>query len=116
MVVNNQYLYFSERTYVKQGVMELDTLDAILTQNKAISQQINAITQHLSRIQVSAVSAQHTSYDMSVGFLQGENFGYGQFTPEQVNFMGQKEGESLYESWEMYKLMLKKYPPDMFSN
>ncbi|XP_020972596.1 uncharacterized protein LOC110269237 [Arachis ipaensis] len=88
MVANNQYLYSCERTSVKKRVIELDALDAILAQNKAMSQQINAITQHLSGMQVLAVNAQDTSYDMSGGFPQSESYEYGQFTSEQVNFMG----------------------------
>ncbi|XP_016177935.1 uncharacterized protein LOC107620259 [Arachis ipaensis] len=71
MVANNQYLYSFERTIVKKGVTVLDTLDVILTQNKAMCQQINAITQRLSGMQVSAFNAQDTSYDMSDGFPQG---------------------------------------------
>ncbi|XP_016173226.1 uncharacterized protein LOC107615698 [Arachis ipaensis] len=58
-------------------------LDAILAQNKAMSQQINTITQHLSGMQVLAVNTQDTSYDMSGGFPQGENYDYAQFPPEQ---------------------------------
>ncbi|XP_052110178.1 uncharacterized protein LOC127741520 [Arachis duranensis] len=63
--------------------MELDALDTILVQNKSMSQQINAITQHLSGMEVSAINAQDTSYNMSGGFTQGENYEYGQFIPEQ---------------------------------
>ncbi|KAL4314275.1 hypothetical protein AHAS_Ahas15G0068800 [Arachis hypogaea] len=37
MVANNQYLYSSERTSMRKGVIELDALDAILAQNKAMS-------------------------------------------------------------------------------
>ncbi|KAL4293655.1 hypothetical protein AHAS_Ahas18G0149800 [Arachis hypogaea] len=51
IVANNQNLYSSERASVKKEVMELDTLDVILAQNKAMSQQINAIIQHLNGMQ-----------------------------------------------------------------
>ncbi|XP_015954708.1 uncharacterized protein LOC107479069 [Arachis duranensis] len=64
MVVNNQYQYTYERNLVKKGVMEMDTLDAILAQNKAMYQQISMITRHLSRMQVSAVNTQDAFYDM----------------------------------------------------
>ncbi|KAL4276860.1 hypothetical protein AHAS_Ahas20G0249400 [Arachis hypogaea] len=37
IVANNQYLYSSERA-MKRGVMELDTLDTILSQNKIMFQ------------------------------------------------------------------------------
>ncbi|KAL4329468.1 hypothetical protein AHAS_Ahas13G0303100 [Arachis hypogaea] len=57
MVANNQYMYTSDRNPVnngatqKSGVLEVDTLDAILAQNKLMSQQINMISQHLSGTQ-----------------------------------------------------------------
>ncbi|KAL4300791.1 hypothetical protein AHAS_Ahas17G0236200 [Arachis hypogaea] len=44
MVANNQYLYSSEKISVRKGVMKLDALDTILAQNKAMFQQISAIT------------------------------------------------------------------------
>ncbi|XP_072066842.1 uncharacterized protein [Arachis hypogaea] len=87
MVSNNQYLYTSERNLMKKGVMELDTLEAILAQNKAMSQQISMITQHLSGMQVSTVNTQDAYYDMSSGFNQRETYGYAQPTPKQVNYM-----------------------------
>ncbi|KAL4287664.1 hypothetical protein AHAS_Ahas19G0208800 [Arachis hypogaea] len=79
MVANNQYLYSSERTAMRKGVMELDALDTILTQNKAVSQQINDITQLLGELQVSAINTQDAPYDMSGEFSQGATFDYGQF-------------------------------------
>ncbi|KAL4307049.1 hypothetical protein AHAS_Ahas16G0239400 [Arachis hypogaea] len=63
--------------------MELDALDTILTQNKVTSQQINTITQHLGKLQASAINTQDASYDMSDGFSQGEHFDYSQFPSEQ---------------------------------
>ncbi|XP_016172582.1 uncharacterized protein LOC107614973 [Arachis ipaensis] len=77
MVANNQYLYSSKRNLVNPGnpmkkeVIEVDTLDAILTQKKIMSQEINMISQHLSGMQVSTISTQDASYDMSGGFNQG---------------------------------------------
>ncbi|XP_057744885.1 uncharacterized protein LOC130962730 [Arachis stenosperma] len=83
MVANNQYLYSSERNPVnfeasqKTGILEVDTLDAILAQNKIMSQQISVLTQHLSEMQVSAINAQNTPqealYDMNGGFNQGSD-------------------------------------------
>ncbi|XP_016164682.1 uncharacterized protein LOC107607221 [Arachis ipaensis] len=63
--------------------MKVDTLDAILAQNKIMSQQISMITQQLSRMQVLADNTQDASYDMNGGFNQEENYGYDQPTPEQ---------------------------------
>ncbi|KAL4365316.1 hypothetical protein AHAS_Ahas07G0093900 [Arachis hypogaea] len=82
MVANNQYLYSFERASVKKGVMELDALNVILAQNKTMSQQISAITQHLRRMQVSAINTQDTSYNMSGASPQGESYDYAQFFPE----------------------------------
>ncbi|QHO46522.1 Retrotransposon gag protein [Arachis hypogaea] len=74
MVVNNQYLYSFKRTLMKTGVMEVDAVDALLSQNKLLSQQMILITQHLSGMQGSVANVQHvppnTSYDMSDGFPQ----------------------------------------------
>ncbi|KAL4344152.1 hypothetical protein AHAS_Ahas11G0149800 [Arachis hypogaea] len=53
MVVNNQYLYSSERN------------------------------PHLSGMQVSAINTQDAFYDMNGGFNQGENYDYAQTTSEQ---------------------------------
>ena len=50
---------------MRKGFMELDALDTILAQNKVMSQQINAITQHLGGLQVSAINTQNASYVMS---------------------------------------------------
>jgi len=88
MVANNQYLYSSERTAMRKEVMKLDVLDTILAQNIAMCQQINAITQQLDGLQVSAINTQDAPYDMSGEFSQGENHDYGQFSFKQVNYMG----------------------------
>ncbi|KAL4344849.1 hypothetical protein AHAS_Ahas11G0219500 [Arachis hypogaea] len=52
MVANNQFMYTSERNPVnhgisqKNGVYEVETLNAILAQNKILTQQVNMISQH----------------------------------------------------------------------
>ena len=49
MVANNQFMYTSKRnpvsngTPMKKGVLEVDTLNAILAQNKILTQQVNMI-------------------------------------------------------------------------
>ncbi|XP_015970175.1 uncharacterized protein LOC107493620 [Arachis duranensis] len=69
MVANNQYMYTSERNPVnngaaqKRGVLEVHTLDAILAQNKLMSQQINMISQHLRGTQSSNVYYPETAYE-----------------------------------------------------
>ncbi|XP_016199913.1 uncharacterized protein LOC107640924 [Arachis ipaensis] len=65
--------------------MEVDTLDAILAQNKIMSQQISMVSQHLTGMQVSAVNTQEASYDMTGSYNQGDAYGYAQPTTEQLS-------------------------------
>ena len=57
MVANNQFMYTSERnpvnngTPLRKGVLEIDTLNAILAQNKILTQQVNMISQSLTGMQ-----------------------------------------------------------------
>ncbi|MED6154341.1 hypothetical protein PIB30_111454, partial [Stylosanthes scabra] len=59
LVAQNQYMYSSpsERS-VKRGVLEVETVDAILAQNKAMAQQdsslINSLLYHLSQFRSKA--------------------------------------------------------------
>ncbi|XP_057719559.1 uncharacterized protein LOC130933985 [Arachis stenosperma] len=70
MIANNQYLYSSDMNLVnsrapqKKGVLEVDTLDAILPQNKVMSQQINMLTQHLSGMQETRASLKNLEVQM----------------------------------------------------
>ncbi|XLU68829.1 hypothetical protein S245_027882, partial [Arachis hypogaea] len=54
MVVNNQFMYTSESNSVnngtpqRKGVLEIDALNAILAQNKMLTQQVNMISQSLN--------------------------------------------------------------------
>ncbi|KAL4350218.1 hypothetical protein AHAS_Ahas10G0120000 [Arachis hypogaea] len=43
----------------KNGVMEVETLNAILAQNKLMSQQLNLLTQQMGGMQVSAINTQN---------------------------------------------------------
>ncbi|KAL4365951.1 hypothetical protein AHAS_Ahas07G0157400 [Arachis hypogaea] len=98
LVASNQYLYSSNRNPVnseapqKKGVMEVEALNAILAQNKLMSQQINLLTQHMGGMQVSAINTQNppqeVSYDMAGNFIQNDNYDYAQPSSEQVNYMG----------------------------
>ncbi|MGF2033533.1 hypothetical protein ACQUIZ_16300, partial [Staphylococcus aureus] len=69
MVANNQFMYTSERnpvsngTHIKKGVLEIDTLNAILAQNKILTQQVNMISQSLTRMQAASNSTQEASYE-----------------------------------------------------
>ncbi|KAL4294062.1 hypothetical protein AHAS_Ahas18G0190500 [Arachis hypogaea] len=44
----------------KKGVMKVETLNAILAQNKLMSQQLNLLTQQMGSIQVSAIDTQNS--------------------------------------------------------
>ena len=54
MVANNQFMYTFERNSVnngmpqRKGVLEIDALNAILAQNKMLTQQVNMISQSLN--------------------------------------------------------------------
>ncbi|XP_072077309.1 uncharacterized protein [Arachis hypogaea] len=74
LVASNQYLYSSNRNPVnsetsqKRGVLKMEAVNAILAQNKLMSQQINLLTQQMGGMQVSTINTQNlpqeVSYDM----------------------------------------------------
>ncbi|MED6201188.1 hypothetical protein PIB30_092459 [Stylosanthes scabra] len=43
---------------MKRGVMEVDTMDAILTQNKAMAQQLTTLNKKLEKLEVSPMAKQ----------------------------------------------------------
>ena len=67
MVANNQFMYTSERNPVsngtpqRKGVLEIDALNAILAQNKMLTQQVNIISQSLNGMQAASNSTQEAS-------------------------------------------------------
>ncbi|KAL4345373.1 hypothetical protein AHAS_Ahas11G0271900 [Arachis hypogaea] len=97
LVASNQYLYSSNRNPVnsetsqKRCVLEVEAVNALLAQNKLMSQQINLLTQQMGGMQVSAINTQNppqeVSYDMAGNFVQNNNYDYAQFSSEQVNYM-----------------------------
>ncbi|MED6126034.1 hypothetical protein PIB30_074487 [Stylosanthes scabra] len=58
IVANNQYMNFSKRETVKKGVMEVETVDAILAQNKAMTQQLSVLNKKLEKLEVAVVGTQ----------------------------------------------------------
>ncbi|XP_057723547.1 uncharacterized protein LOC130939460 [Arachis stenosperma] len=90
---------------MRKGVMELDALDIIITQNKVMSQQINAITQHLGGLQVSAINTQDALYDMSGRFPQGTE---AQVSKESV------EKEASEETQNKVEHVSKRHPNNLF--
>ncbi|MED6163062.1 hypothetical protein PIB30_076363, partial [Stylosanthes scabra] len=57
LVANNQYMFTSERS-VKREVMEIDTMDALLAQNKAITQQLSTLNKKMEKLEVAAMGTQ----------------------------------------------------------
>ena len=72
MVANNQFMYTSERSPVnngtpqKKGVLKIDTLNAILAQNKILTQQVNIISQNLTGMQSASGSTKEASLVLPV--------------------------------------------------
>jgi len=56
-VANNEYFYASDRS-TNRGVMELSQMDALLAQNKLITNQLAELTKQMERNQVAAVNTQ----------------------------------------------------------
>ena len=98
MVANNQFMYTSERNPVsngtpqKKGVLEIDTLNAILAQNKILTQQVNMISQSLNGMQAASNSTQEAS---------SEEEAYDPENPAiaEVNYMGEPYGNTYNSSW-----------------
>ena len=98
MVANNQFMYTSERnpvdngTPMKKGVLEIDTLNAILDQNKILTQQVNMISQSLNGMQAASNSTQEAS---------SEEEAYDPENPAiaEVNYMGEPYGNTYNPSW-----------------
>ncbi|QHO01474.1 Retrotransposon gag protein [Arachis hypogaea] len=88
MVANNQFMYTSERNPMnngitqKKGVLEIDTLNAILAQNKILTQQVNMISQNLTGIQATSGSTKEASFEEEA--YDPENIAM-----EEVNYMGE---------------------------
>ncbi|KAL4356210.1 hypothetical protein AHAS_Ahas09G0063900 [Arachis hypogaea] len=105
LVASNQYLYSSNRTPVnfetpqKRGVLEVDAVNALLAQNKLMSQQINLLTQQMGGMQVSAINTQNppqeVSYDMAGNFVQNDNYDYAQPSFEQDCFQQNNDFEAI---------------------
>ncbi|XLS77757.1 hypothetical protein HN51_061982, partial [Arachis hypogaea] len=76
----------------KKGVLEIDTLNAILAQNKILTQQVNMISQSLSRMQAATGSTKEASSEEEA--YDPENPGM-----EEVNYMGEPYENTYNPSW-----------------
>ncbi|MED6174703.1 hypothetical protein PIB30_071540 [Stylosanthes scabra] len=57
LVANNQYMFTLDRS-MKRGVMEVDTMDAILAQNKAIAHQLTNLNKKIEKLEVASMGTQ----------------------------------------------------------
>ncbi|XP_027915812.1 mediator of RNA polymerase II transcription subunit 25-like [Vigna unguiculata] len=91
MVSNAMNMQF-DRQNRKAGVLEVNTLDAILAQNKLLTQQITELTQKLGNMQAKAVNTTSLPCDFCGGMHQN---GECQVTQQeaQVNAMGQQQNQ-----------------------
>ena len=98
MVANNQFMYTSERNSVnngmpqKKGVLEIDTLNAILAQNKILTQQVNMISQSLNGLQAAFNSTKEAS-------SEDEAYDPENPTMAEVNYMGELYENTYNPSW-----------------
>ena len=98
MVANNQFMYTSERNPVsngmpqRKGVLEIDTLNAILARNKILTQQVNMISQSLSGMQATPGSTKDASSEEEAYDLENPSM-------EEVNYMGESYRNTYNPSW-----------------
>ncbi|KAI4346011.1 hypothetical protein L6164_013094 [Bauhinia variegata] len=91
MMANNDYQRQGERAVVKKGIMEVDTLNALLAQNKIMTQQLANLSKKVEGLNICAVSIPSISCDFcgdkhSSGECPGNMF--GESSQEQVNYLG----------------------------
>jgi len=97
MLANNQFMYTSERNSVnsgmpqRKGVLEIDALNAILAQNKVLTQQVNMISQSLNGWQNASNSTKEAASEEA----------YDPKNPAmaEVNYMGEPYGNTYNSSW-----------------
>ncbi|KAL4276157.1 hypothetical protein AHAS_Ahas20G0179100 [Arachis hypogaea] len=98
MVANNQFMYTYERSPVnngmpqKKGILEIDTLNAILAQNKILTQQVNIISQSLNGLQAASNRTKEAS-------SEEEAYDPENPTMAEVNYMGEPYGNTYNLSW-----------------
>ncbi|MED6202066.1 hypothetical protein PIB30_101666, partial [Stylosanthes scabra] len=88
LVANNQYLYSSERGTMKKGVMEAESIDTLVAQNKAL---INLLNNKLSNVSLATANTQiGPCYLCGIQGHSSETCAeiMEQQSSEQVNYMG----------------------------
>ncbi|MED6187334.1 hypothetical protein PIB30_075416 [Stylosanthes scabra] len=92
LVANNQYMFTSDRS-VKRGVMEVDTMDALLAQNKAMAQQLTTLNKKMEKVEVASLGTQaeiQTTYGLCGGPHENHNSSLirEDQLAEQANYLG----------------------------
>ncbi|KAI4332189.1 hypothetical protein L6164_017119 [Bauhinia variegata] len=91
MMANNDYQRQGERVVAKKGIMEVDTLNALLAQNKIMTQQLANLSKKVESLNISVVSFPSISCDFCGGNHSSgecpENM-FDQSSQEQVNYLG----------------------------
>ncbi|MED6152553.1 hypothetical protein PIB30_093161, partial [Stylosanthes scabra] len=81
---------------MKRGVMEVDTMDAILAQNKAIAQQLTILNKKIEKLDVASMGTQEETSSIS-GLCRGPHENHNccfirEDQPlEQANYMGNQQ-------------------------
>ncbi|MED6142478.1 hypothetical protein PIB30_114095, partial [Stylosanthes scabra] len=95
LVANNQYMFTSDRS-MKRGVMEVDTMNAILAQNKAIAQQLTNLNKKIEKLEVASMGTQGETSSIC-GLCGGPHKNHNcclirEDQPlEQANYMGNQQ-------------------------
>ncbi|XP_027368880.1 uncharacterized protein LOC113874865 [Abrus precatorius] len=87
----NNFMSSNERSIGRKGIMELETLDAILAQNKLMSKQLTNLNKQFGQLQVGAIGSQLLVCDFCGGKHENGECEAGTSTQlfvEQVNYTG----------------------------
>ncbi|CAJ1969089.1 unnamed protein product [Sphenostylis stenocarpa] len=94
LAFTDQQAQHDRHSIQRKGVLELNSSDAILAQNKLITQQIEALNQKIEKLPqqmhtVQSILNQHMSCDVCGGDHANEQCSYqGNIQQEEANYMG----------------------------
>ncbi|MED6162494.1 hypothetical protein PIB30_070939 [Stylosanthes scabra] len=101
LVANNQYMFTSDRN-IKRGVMEVDIMDAILAQNKAMAQQLITLNKKMEKLEVAAIGTQ-AEITSTCGLCGDPHENHQCYLIkedqplEQVNYMGNQPRQTFHD-------------------
>ncbi|MED6117264.1 hypothetical protein PIB30_108412, partial [Stylosanthes scabra] len=94
-------MFTSDRN-IKKGVMEVDTMDAILAQNKAIAQQLITLNKKMEKLEVATIDTQAETTS-TCGLCGGPHESHQCYLikedqpMEQVNYMGNQPRQPFHD-------------------